>query len=48
MLGLCCLELVMFICKIVCYMNEGEILYIIVDDFVIMCDILSFCEFMEY
>lgn len=46
--GLCCLELVMMVCKIVCNMQSGEMLLIIVDDLVIICDISGFCIFMEY
>lgn len=47
-LGFCCLELVMMVCKIVWMMLVGEMLLIIVDDLVIICDILGFCCFMEY
>lgn len=46
--GLCCLELVMMVRKIICMMLDGEVLLVMVDDFFIMCDIFSFCCFMDY
>lgn len=38
----------MMVCGVVCKMKDGEILFIIVDDLLIICDILSFCIFMDY